>query len=114
MCSSDQPSGPAGPAVAFARFPGWDFKFPASQDQLGPVATDYFHDMDGAIALNDDEIKGRNTWLMWTTDNSKFWNWLAGNSFGTTDLLKVLDSRKRSTRFHDIGLMNEPGFRTAS
>src|SRR5689334_19675090 len=25
---------------------------------------DYFHDMDGGIALTPDEIKGRNTWLV--------------------------------------------------
>ena len=33
--------------------------FPAADE-------DYFHDMDGGIALTADEIKGRNMWLVWT------------------------------------------------
>src|SRR5215470_14503808 len=32
-----------------------------------PEATeDYFHDMDGGVSMTDKEIKGRNTWLVWT------------------------------------------------
>src|SRR4030088_654537 len=30
-----------------------------------PADEDYFHDMDSAIALTPEEIKGRNMWLMW-------------------------------------------------
>jgi hypothetical protein len=103
-----------GTPVAFSRFPGWDSKFPSSEDQLKPATTDYFHDMDGGVALNPDEVQGRNTWLMWSSDNNKFWDWLATHSYGVTDLLKVLDSRKRESRFRDMGLINEPGFQTAS
>ena len=33
--------------------------FPAADE-------DYYHDMDGGIALSADEIKGRNMWLVWT------------------------------------------------
>ncbi len=33
--------------------------FPAADE-------DYYHDMDGGIALTADEIKGRNMWLVWT------------------------------------------------
>ena len=33
---------------------------------------DYFHDMDGGIALTADEIKGRNMWLVWTGGNDRF------------------------------------------
>ncbi|MGA7234028.1 MAG: hypothetical protein WBY44_00005, partial [Bryobacteraceae bacterium] len=27
---------------------------------------DYFHDMDSGVSLTADEIKGRNTWIVWT------------------------------------------------
>src|SRR5260370_20388747 len=31
-----------------------------------PADEDYFHDMDNAIALTPEEIKGRNMWLVWS------------------------------------------------
>lgn len=33
---------------------------------LASAGEDYFHDMDGGLALTADEIKGRNTWMVWT------------------------------------------------
>ena len=41
--------------------------FPAADD-------DYFHDMDDGIKLTPDEIKGRNTWIVWTGGNDRFWD----------------------------------------
>lgn len=81
---------------------------------LPELAIDLFKDMDNGIALSPDEIKGRNTWMIWTAGNQAFWNHIAQHSFGTIDLLKILDSRKRSERFNYYGLMNEPGFKQAS
>ncbi|HEX7119549.1 MAG TPA: hypothetical protein VF212_12215 [Longimicrobiales bacterium] len=78
------------------------------------VAIDLFQPMDGGIQLTENEIKGRNTWMLWTGGNEDFWNWLAQYGFGTNDLLKTLDSRHRPTRFRDMGLINEPGFRQAT
>ena len=78
------------------------------------ASVDYFHDMDDSIALTPDQVRGRNTWMIWTGGDQAFWNYLARRSFGTFDLLKVLDSRGRSTRFADYGLMNEPGFAQAT
>ncbi len=78
------------------------------------VAVDLFEPMDGGVQLTADEIKGRNTWMIWTAGNEDFWNWLAQYGFGTNDLLKTLDSRGRTTRFRDMGLINEPGFRQAT
>ncbi len=75
---------------------------------------DLFKGMDGNIQLSEDEIKGRNTWLMWTAGNQGFWNYMAQHSFGLTDLLKTIDSRKRGSRFKDSGLVNEPGFKQAA
>jgi len=77
------------------------------------AAVDYFAAMDDGIALTPGEVRGRNTWLMWTAGDEAFWDYLAGHSFGTFDLLKVLDSRNRSTRFSYYGVINEEGFEQA-
>lgn len=77
------------------------------------LAIDVFQPMDGGIQLSPDEIKGRNTWNLWCGGNEQFWDRMARESFGLMDLLKTLDSRRRGSRFQDMGLINEPGFRTA-
>jgi hypothetical protein len=77
------------------------------------VAVDAFQAMDGGVTLTPDEVKGRNTWMMWTAGNAEFWDWMARYGYGTIDLLRTLDSRGRSTRFARMGLVNEPGFRAA-
>ena len=58
--------------------------------------------------LTESEIFGRNSWMIWSGGNDRFWDWLASNGFGFVDLLKLLDSRTRDTRFRDAGLINEP------
>src|SRR2546423_6493357 len=78
------------------------------------LALDVFKEMDGGVQLTEDEIKGRNTWLLWTAGNEAFWDYMAQHSYGLTDLLKTLDTRQRATRFREMGLVNEPGFRQAS
>ena len=82
------------------------------------TAVDMFREMDGGITLTEDEIKGRNTWMIWTAGNQAFWDYLAGDSFGNLDLLKTLSSfpsqkyyYSRDNRFTYLGLMNEPGCR---
>ena len=60
-----------------------------------------------------DEILGRNTWMLWAGGNEGFWDWLS-RQFGFIDLLKLVDSRQRSARFRDGGLINEPGMQQAS
>jgi len=77
------------------------------------VSSDLFKAMDGGIELTEHEIKGRNTWILWTAGNQVFWDRLARESYGLVDLLKTLDSRKHASRFADAGLINEPGFRSA-
>src|SRR5262249_50628528 len=49
---------------------------------------DYFHDMDNGVALSEDEIKGRNMWLVWTGGNDRQWDELTRLTFGVHDLLK--------------------------
>src|ERR1035441_5072616 len=70
--------------------------------------------MDGGIELNANEIKGRNTWDLWCAGDEQFWERMSRESYGLIDLLKMIDSRNRATRFAKIGLINEPGFRPAS
>jgi len=85
----------------------------AVEREFPQAAVDYFAAMDDGVRLTADEVRGRNSWLIWTAGNEAFWDYLAGRSFGAFDLLKVLDSRNRPTRFSYYGLMNEPGFRPA-
>jgi hypothetical protein len=79
------------------------------------VAEDVFPGMNGpGLQLTADELRGRIVWNLWSGDNSGFWNHLAQHGFGTSDLLKTLDSRKRGVRFSTMGLINQPGFQTAT
>src|SRR5580704_13539636 len=75
------------------------------------LAKDVFKPMDGGIELTTNEIKGRNTWNLWTGGDEQFWDRMARESYGLIDLLKTIDSRQRSTRFKEMGLINEPGFK---
>ena len=89
-----------------------------SDSRTAPVdvgaGPDLFRDMDCGIELTADEIKGRNAWHVWTAGNDAFWDEMAVRSRGTVDLLRTLDSRKRGSRFKDLGLINEPGYRQAT
>ena len=87
-----------------------------------PQATeDYFHDMDGGVALSPEEVQGRNMWLVWTGGNDRFWDKVTGNSLGTFDLLKIVTSHPsqtycygkhcdRDSRWEWLGAINEPCF----
>src|SRR5438270_474989 len=90
---------------------------PASS--LPSADEDYFHDMDGGIALTADEIKGRNTWNVWTGGNDRLWDQLTTSSFGAVDFLKTLSSHpklkfSRDNRWNYLGLVNEPCFEKAT
>ena len=82
------------------------------------AAEDYFHDMDGGGALTREEIQGRNTWIVWTGGNDRFWDGITVSSFGLFDLLKIVSSHPdksmehldRSKRWVYLGLVNEPCF----
>lgn len=82
--------------------------FPAADEN-------YFHDMDGGLALTPDEVKGRNTWIVWTGGNDRFWDKISTSSFGALDFLKTLSSNpklkfSRDNRWQYLGLLNEPCF----
>jgi len=38
---------------------------------------DWFHDMDSGVELTSDEVRGRNSWLVWTGGNQAMWDYLA-------------------------------------
>jgi hypothetical protein len=86
--------------------------FPAADE-------DYFHGMDGGVALTPGEVKGRNMWVVWTGGNDRLWDKLTNLTYGTFDLLKVLSSYpglkySRDNRFNYFGLVNEPCFTKAT
>jgi len=104
--------------------PGCDHHEPQDEAKLAGLTTkdfpqitaDIFKPMDGGIALDPNEIMGRNTWNLWSGGNQHFWNHVAQDSYGLMDLLKTLDNRKykRGERFKTLGLINEPGFVAAT
>jgi hypothetical protein len=81
---------------------------------LPELEIDAFQEMDGGIELTPDQIKGRNTWNLWSGGDEQFWDRIAREGYGLFDLLKTLDSRHRGTRFREMGLINQPGFRSAT
>ena len=95
--------------------------FPAADE-------DYFHAMDGGIQLTPEEVKGRNTWVVWTGGNDRFWDTIGTRSFGALDLVKTLSSYpnvidpktgeklkySRDNRWYYLGLVNEPCFEKAT
>jgi hypothetical protein len=89
---------------------------------------DYFRDMDmrpdgtvdasgnsvlKPLELTPDEIKGRNTWVLWCAGDEVFWDYLAGHSYGFMDLLKLCnfspDDKLGAKRWGPTGLVIEPG-----
>ncbi len=80
---------------------------------------DYFKLMDGGVALTPAEIRGRNTWLVWTGGDDRLWDQLTELTFGSTDLLKVVSSHpglgfSRDNRWNWFGVVNEPCFHKAA
>ena len=111
---------------ARAKYPNEDYSTAdgwkaAAQHHYPPAAFDYFTDMDaigvsdqvGAqnLRLNAEEVKGRNAWVLWAAGNEAFWDWLARNSYGSLDMLKLVDTKNREHRFARTGLISEPGMR---
>ncbi|MBS0644488.1 MAG: hypothetical protein JSS43_31870 [Proteobacteria bacterium] len=82
--------------------------FPAADE-------DYFKDMDNGAVLDPVQVKGRNTWNVWTGGNDRFWDTMTATTFGAFDLLKTISSypnqiNSRDNRWKYVGLINEPCF----
>ncbi|MBN8896873.1 MAG: hypothetical protein J0H35_01600, partial [Rhodospirillales bacterium] len=85
---------------------------------LPQASEDYFHDMDNGIALTQEEVRGRNMWLVWTGGNDRFWDGMTRSTFGAFDLLKIVTSHPgqkadRDSRWDWLGVINEPCFEKA-
>ncbi len=90
--------------------------FPAADE-------DFFHDMDGGLPLTPEQVKGRNTWIVWTAGNDRFWDKMVNASVGALDFLKILSSHpnlqskyqfSRDNRWKYFGLVNSPCFEKAT
>jgi hypothetical protein len=84
-------------------------------DSFKAADEDYFHDMDGGAVLTADEIKGRNTWIVWTAGDDRLWDKMSLASVGALDFLKTVSSHpslknNRDNRWDYLGLVNEPCF----
>ena len=86
---------------------------------------DYFRDMDDNLVngkrpvFTQDEIEGRNMWLVWTGGNDRLWDRLTIDSIGSFDLLKTVSSHRslsygRRNRWQYLGLVNEPCYTEAT
>ncbi len=84
---------------------------------------DYFQCMDGGCRngaavrhLQPAEVQGRNTWIVWTGGNDRFWDYISKASVGTLDLLKVISTYPgklqggHDNRWDYFGLVTEPCF----
>ena len=60
------------------------------------ASEDYFHDMDKGVALAENEVRGRNMWILWTGGNDRFWDKMTTASLGVFDLLKIVTSHPSS------------------
>lgn len=90
-----------------------------NQVQSGPGGAlqplNFDADRDGRISDKErDAIRGINTWILWTEGNDSFWDWQTRYGYGMTDFLIMLDSRKRSNRFKETGLINQPGLHAST
>jgi hypothetical protein len=108
-CGKDQPGHVLDEASRAGRSPA---SFPAADE-------DYFRPMDGGVALTREEVQGRNTWIVWTGGNDRFWDKISIDSFGAFDLLKIVSSHpelraSRDNRWNFLGLVNEPCFEKAT
>ena len=90
-------------------------------DKFVAADEDYFRGMDGGVRFEpgSPEIKGRNTWIVWTAGNDRMWDVLSVTSFGALDFLKTLSSHpglkaNRDNRWEYLGLLNEPCFEKAT
>jgi mono/diheme cytochrome c family protein len=83
--------------------------------KMKETLVDVFPGMDGPnLNLTQEDIRGRIVWNLWVGDSGLMWDYLAQHGFGTADLLKTIDSRRRAHRFAEMGIINQPGFQTAT
>jgi hypothetical protein len=73
----------------------------------------------GPEAVRRAAIRGQNAWTVWTGGNDRFWDFAAGATLGSFDLIKTMSSHPsqaygRYNRWRYLGLVNEPCFTQAT
>jgi len=80
-----------------------------------PCGGDIFPGMDGPnLPLTKADMSGRLVWNVWVGDTGRMWDYMSQHAFGTADLIKTIDSRRRGQRLAEIGIINQPGFRAVT
>ncbi len=89
-----------------ADFPADDSNYFSQMDQMPGAVAGQLQPLD----LTPEQIRGRNTWMLWTGGNEAFWDWLANYNPGFIDLLKLVDfnPERQWRRFEKAGLIVEP------
>src|SRR5262245_574370 len=57
----------------------------AKRSDFKAADEDYFAAMDKGVKLSPEEVKGRNTWLVWTGGDDRLWDKLTNATFGAFD-----------------------------
>jgi hypothetical protein len=117
-CKEETKPGPQPPASRYLHDP----KLKDAVDTLcpnmaatAPCSGDIFPGMDGPnLPLTKADINGRLVWNVWVGDTGLMWTFMSQHAFGTADLIKTIDSRRRAHRLRDIGIINQPGFQAAA
>jgi len=102
------------PAADEDYFHGMDYGITKDPNALAAKLNPFVPGITPATAL-DAAVKGRNTWIVWTGGNDRFWDELSRRSVGALDFLKTLSNHSslpysRSNRWEYLGLVNEPCF----
>src|SRR4051812_19555010 len=76
-----------------------------------PCKGDIFPGMNGPnLQLTKGDMSGRLVWNVWVGDTGSMWDYMSQHAFGTADLIKCIDSRRRAHRLAEIGIINQPGY----
>ncbi|HEX3579211.1 MAG TPA: hypothetical protein VHY33_11670, partial [Thermoanaerobaculia bacterium] len=117
-CKEEPKPAPQPPTARYLHDPkmkdALDTLCPGAMD--APCAGDIFPGMDGPAAANltKADISGRLVWNVWVGDTGLMWTFMSQHAFGTADLIKTIDSRRRAHRLAEIGIINQPGFQAAT
>src|SRR6266511_3657960 len=78
---SDSRIGQVPDEAKLAGRPATDFKS-AEDDYFADMDYGYRRDKDPNAKLTTAEVRGRNTWNVWTFGNDRFWDYMANHTFG--------------------------------
>lgn len=102
------------PAADEDYFREMDYGATKSPTEMAAALDPYLPGISPEDAVNA-VVKGRNNWIVWTGGTDRFWDVVASESAGITDLLKTVSTHPdlkydRDNRWQYLGLVNEPCF----